>query len=194
VANVCNLAHEDLRQDERVMQLFGLVNTFLALDDLTAKNHLDIRQYSVIPLSHDTGLIEWVPHSDTLHELLKDYRKTHNLPIEAEHTYMQRFCTTPEYYKLTVFQKLEVLQYALERTPGNDLERIVWLGSHNSEVTGLKPSHSSKLTCVLGMVGQTYNVHAIIGGHVDGWIHSRSRRQTPEQLDDQPKYRQSRAH
>lgn len=32
--------HEDLRQDERVMQLFGLVNTLLANDPETFKRHL----------------------------------------------------------------------------------------------------------------------------------------------------------
>ena len=32
--------HEDLRQDERVMQLFGLVNTLLAADTQTFKRHL----------------------------------------------------------------------------------------------------------------------------------------------------------
>ena len=32
--------HEDLRQDERVMQLFGLVNTMLATDTETFKRHL----------------------------------------------------------------------------------------------------------------------------------------------------------
>ena len=32
--------HEDLRQDERVVQLFGLVNTLLAGDQETSKRHL----------------------------------------------------------------------------------------------------------------------------------------------------------
>lgn len=32
--------HEDLRQDERVMQLFGLINTMLATDRETAGRHL----------------------------------------------------------------------------------------------------------------------------------------------------------
>ncbi len=32
--------HEDLRQDERVMQLFGLVNTLLTNDPETFKRHL----------------------------------------------------------------------------------------------------------------------------------------------------------
>ena len=46
--------HEDLRQDERVMQLFGLVNTLLASDQDTSKRHLrwdwrDMREWSRTP-------------------------------------------------------------------------------------------------------------------------------------------------
>jgi FKBP12-rapamycin complex-associated protein len=63
--------HEDLRQDERVMQLFGLVNEILESHDITAKKHLNIQRYAAIPLSSDSGLIEWLPSSDTLHELFK---------------------------------------------------------------------------------------------------------------------------
>ena len=44
---------EDLRQDERVMQLFGLVNALLANDRDTCKHDLAIRRYAVIPLSHN---------------------------------------------------------------------------------------------------------------------------------------------
>jgi len=32
--------HEDLRQDERVMQLFGLVNALLATDQLCSRKNL----------------------------------------------------------------------------------------------------------------------------------------------------------
>jgi len=39
--------HEDLRQDERVMQLFGLVNTLLAGDQETSKRHLGYESLSI---------------------------------------------------------------------------------------------------------------------------------------------------
>ena len=52
--------HEDLRQDERAMQLFGLVNTLLSTDRATAKRDLDIQRYSIVPLSPNSGLISWV--------------------------------------------------------------------------------------------------------------------------------------
>ena len=50
--------HEDLRQDERVMQLFGLVNALLASTDDGARLDLGIQRYSVVPLSTNSGLIE----------------------------------------------------------------------------------------------------------------------------------------
>ena len=68
--------HEDLRQDERAMQLFGLVNALLQHDSrLGGESHdLSIQRYAVIPLSPSAGLISWVPNSDTLHDLIRDFR------------------------------------------------------------------------------------------------------------------------
>ena len=48
--------HEDLRQDERVMQLFGLVNNMLTADRSTAEQDLSIARYAVIPLSPNSGM------------------------------------------------------------------------------------------------------------------------------------------
>ena len=67
----CVQGHEDLRQDERVMQLFGLVNNMLANDRTTAERDLSIARYAVIPLSPNSGLIGWVPNTDTLHALIR---------------------------------------------------------------------------------------------------------------------------
>lgn len=47
--------HEDLRQDERVMQLFGLVNALLARDRRTNNHDLNIQRYTITPLSHNAG-------------------------------------------------------------------------------------------------------------------------------------------
>lgn len=80
--------HEDLRQDERVMQLFELVNTLLATDPETLKRHLSISRYPVIPLSPNSGLIGWVPHCDTLHALIRDYRESKKILLNIEHRMM----------------------------------------------------------------------------------------------------------
>lgn len=67
---------EDLRQDERVMQLFGLVNALLATERPTARVNLSIQRYAIMPLSNNSGLIGWVPNCDTMHQLIKQYRES----------------------------------------------------------------------------------------------------------------------
>ncbi|CAN0238200.1 unnamed protein product, partial [Ectocarpus fasciculatus] len=67
---------EDLRQDERVMQLFGLVNALLASERKTARFNLSIQRYAILPLSNNSGLIGWVPSCDTMHQLIKHYRES----------------------------------------------------------------------------------------------------------------------
>ena len=47
-----------------------------------------IRRYSVIPLSQNSGLIGWVPHSDTLHTLIRDYRERKKIMLNVEHRLM----------------------------------------------------------------------------------------------------------
>lgn len=124
--------HEDLRQDERVMQLFGLVNTILTTDPETFKRRLNIHRYPVIPLSPNSGLIGWVPACDTLHSLIRDFRESRKILLNIEHRLMLQMA--PDYDNLTLLQKVEVFEYALENTTGQDLYKVLWLKSKNSEV------------------------------------------------------------
>ena len=57
------------------MQLFGLANALLAKDRRTSEHgHLLIQRYAVTPLSHNCGVVGWVPACDTLHALVRDFR------------------------------------------------------------------------------------------------------------------------
>ena len=80
--------HEDLRQDERVMQLFGLVNNLLSVDTDCFKRHLHIQRFPVIPLAPNAGLSGWVQDSDTLHVLVKDYRESRKILLNIEYRLM----------------------------------------------------------------------------------------------------------
>ena len=42
----------------------------------------------MIPLSQNSGLIGWVPHSDTLHTLIRDYRERKKIMLNVEHRLM----------------------------------------------------------------------------------------------------------
>ncbi|KAF9352686.1 phosphatidylinositol kinase- protein kinase tor1 [Mortierella sp. NVP85] len=145
--------HEDMRQDERVMQLFGLVNTLLATDPETFKRHLGIIQFSVIPLSPNSGLIGWVPETDTLHNLIRDYRDSRKLSFFVEHQLLMQMAPERSYDSLTVMQKIEVFENMLEKTTGDDLYKILWLKSKNSEVWFERRTNFTKSLAVMSMVG-----------------------------------------
>jgi hypothetical protein len=114
--------HEDLRQDERAMQLFGLVNNLLAESRDTAERDLSIARYAVIPLSPNSGLIGWVRNCDTMHALIREYRESRRIALNAEHRIMQNLA--PNYDQMMVIQKVEVFEDALERTSGDDLHKV----------------------------------------------------------------------
>ncbi|KTW30812.1 hypothetical protein T552_00524 [Pneumocystis carinii B80] len=143
--------HEDIRQDERVMQLFGLVNTLLSVDSESFKRHLNIQRYPVIPLSPNSGLLGWVPDSDTLHVLIKDYRESRKILLNIEHRLMLQMA--PDYDNLTLLQKVEVFEYALDNTTGQDLYRVLWLKSKNSEVWLDRRTNYTRSLAVMSMVG-----------------------------------------
>lgn len=143
--------HEDLRQDERVMQIFGLVNTLLLKDPDTFRRNLTIQRYAVIPLSTNSGLIGWVPHCDTLHTLIRDYREKKKILLNIEHRIMLRMA--PDYDHLTVIQKVEVFEHALEHTHGDDLAKLLWLKSPSSEVWFDRRTNYTRSLAVMSMVG-----------------------------------------
>ncbi|XP_052306680.1 serine/threonine-protein kinase TOR isoform X3 [Populus trichocarpa] len=143
--------HEDLRQDERVMQLFGLVNTLLENSRKTVEKDLSIHRYAVIPLSPNSGLIEWVPNCDTLHHLIREYRDARKITLNQEHKYMLSFA--PDYDNLPLIAKVEVFEYALDNTEGNDLARVLWLKSRTSEVWLERRTNYTRSLAVMSMVG-----------------------------------------
>ena len=143
--------HEDIRQDERVMQLFGLVNTLLANDAECLKRHLNIQRYAAIPLSTQSGLLGWVPNSDTLHVLIKEYRDSRKILLNIEHRIMLQMA--PDYDNLTLMQKVEVFGYALDNTTGQDLYRVLWLKSKSSEAWLERRTNYTRSLAVMSMVG-----------------------------------------
>ena len=143
--------HEDIRQDERVMQLFGVINTLLSKDSDTKRKNLSIKRYPVIPLSHNTGIIGWVSNCDTLHQLIKDYRTKNNIPVNIEYRLIIKF-----HYKsdsCLCMNKLEVFQHALSYTIGNDINKILWIKSQSAEDWLDRRTNYSRSLAVMSIVG-----------------------------------------
>ncbi|KAL5111824.1 Serine/threonine-protein kinase mTOR [Taenia crassiceps] len=143
--------HEDTRQDERVMQFFGLINTLLMTNPETLRRNLTIQRFSIIPLSTNTGLIGWVPNSDTLHSLIREYRDKTDITLNQEHREMLHLA--PDFDRLNLSQKTEVFEAGLRVSSGRDLANILWLKSHNSEVWFERRTTFIRSIAVMSMVG-----------------------------------------
>lgn len=145
--------HEDLRQDERVMQLFGLVNALLVRDPQTKKYDLKIQRYPISCLSTNCGLVGWVPNTDTFHSLIRDYRQSKRIALNMENKEMLKIAG--DFDMLTVMQKVEVFTEALRRTTGkgNDIYEILWSKSTNSEEWLERRNRYTRSLAVMSMVG-----------------------------------------
>ncbi|KAJ8664270.1 hypothetical protein QAD02_005932 [Eretmocerus hayati] len=84
---------EDLRQDQRLQQLFKLTNRILSSDANCRRRNLSITTYNVVPLSTSLGLIQWVNGTKSLSDYIQysvqDAQLIDNVATEY-HTWIQR--------------------------------------------------------------------------------------------------------
>ncbi|KAJ3415636.1 hypothetical protein HDV05_004512 [Chytridiales sp. JEL 0842] len=57
---------EDLRLDQRVQQMFTIVNEIMQKDSACSRQNITLRTYKVIPMSTSLGIIEWVDSTKPL--------------------------------------------------------------------------------------------------------------------------------
>uniref|UniRef100_A0A6B2FWP2 Serine/threonine-protein kinase mTOR (Trinotate prediction) n=1 Tax=Myxobolus squamalis TaxID=59785 RepID=A0A6B2FWP2_MYXSQ len=120
---------EDLRQDERIMQLFGLLNNILMNNHETFKRKLEIKRYSVTPISTYSGLIGWVSDCDTLHCLIKEYRNKNKILVKFENNIINK--NYPQYDQLDPLHKIDLFERILELTTDTDLAESMWQKKYN---------------------------------------------------------------
>ncbi|GAA6219422.1 DNA-dependent protein kinase catalytic subunit [Lates japonicus] len=87
---------EDLRQDQRIEQLFSVMNILLSHDTACAHRGLQLRTYQVIPISKRIGLIEWMENTCTLKEFLhstmtEEEQKTAQRSVEDYNKWLETF-------------------------------------------------------------------------------------------------------
>ena len=143
--------HEDLRQDERVIQIFNLVNLIMAKEKMLANKNLYITVYSVIPLSHKSGLLGWVHNSDTLNKLIKEQKAMSNNIQNYEHNYLNRL--NEKYESSKLITKVEIFLETLSKTKGDELQKIIWLKSKNCESWLIRTTNYSRSLAVMSIVG-----------------------------------------
>lgn len=74
---------EDLRLDQRIEQLFDVMNTILSRDSSCAKRKLSVRTYAVIPISKQCGIMQFVEDTCVLEDVIKD-GLAHKLPTSGQ--------------------------------------------------------------------------------------------------------------
>ncbi|KAG5494124.1 hypothetical protein JKF63_01959 [Porcisia hertigi] len=124
--------HEDMRQDERVMQFIRLIDTIFQSDNAASAIALSIPQYAVIPLTDNVGVVGWVENTETIYKMLETYRQAHGVSIYEEVNLILKkggVSTIEDYHRLPKQQRKALLHNAMENTPKNELRRIFW--DHN---------------------------------------------------------------
>ncbi|EGG13650.1 DNA-dependent protein kinase subunit [Cavenderia fasciculata] len=68
---------EDLRLDQRVQQLFHVMNDIMAKDTATSQRNLKIATYHVVPMTSKVGIIQWLLDTKPLKEILEEQMAIH---------------------------------------------------------------------------------------------------------------------
>lgn len=143
--------NEDLRQDERAMQVLNLVNDLFKKNLKVDHKTLKIVTFNVLPLSTNTGIISWLEGCDTLYSLIMDYRKEFSISIETEKILAYSFFH--EYDILSKLRKLEIYQYVCENTKAEDLKKILWLRNESAETWFVQRQNYIRSLAVMSIVG-----------------------------------------
>ncbi|XP_029105413.1 DNA-dependent protein kinase catalytic subunit-like [Scleropages formosus] len=84
---------EDLRQDQRIEQLFSIMNTILWSDATCSQKNMTLCVYKVVPMTTRVGLIEWMENTCTLKDFLRsrmseEERNDAERPLKAFETWL----------------------------------------------------------------------------------------------------------
>ena len=97
------------------------------------------------------GIVGWVPHCDTFHQLVREFREKRKIFLNIEQRLMLKMA--PDYDHLTSMQKVEAFRYGLDKTNGQDLSKVLWLKSMNSEIWLERRTNYTRSLAVMSMVG-----------------------------------------
>ncbi|KAI8868388.1 hypothetical protein GQ42DRAFT_148457 [Ramicandelaber brevisporus] len=105
-------SNDDLRQDAVIEQLFGLANSLLSESRATRSRSLRIRTYKVVPLTRQTGVLQWVDNTQPIGEYLQSaHARFYPKDLQVQEarrmiaTELSRTNSTPE-SKLAVYNRV----------------------------------------------------------------------------------------
>ncbi|OHS97693.1 PIKK family atypical protein kinase [Tritrichomonas foetus] len=142
--------HEDLRLDERIMQFFRLINSLLMKESCFNSNF--IQTICVIPLSLGHGLVQWVPGTETLRNVVEDYRRLHGVEPMAEYELANRL-SVMNFDQLIPIQKMQVIEYVFRDIPDTDIANSFWLKAPSAEAWLKRTNTFAISTAITSIVG-----------------------------------------
>lgn len=173
--------NEDLRKDERLMQLFSLVNSIFKRTRETKELQAYIVRYAVVPMTMSCGLIAWVTDADTFHQIVTDARATSNNAVKSRtktddksdnklvdinrntghHEYSKTLkeidiikdFTSADFVGLNKLQKYEVFTRVAEQLNGDELFMMMWKRSPNALEWMKRIKRFTLTSALMSMVG-----------------------------------------
>ncbi|KAL5017908.1 hypothetical protein ScPMuIL_003630 [Solemya velum] len=153
---------EDLRQDQRLEQLFYLMNQVFDKDPACRHRKLHLRTYQVIPMTPRVGLIEWLNNTQPLKEFLLDactdqekkYLVSEQGPIKQHGKWMRKFDTNKgapymygqAYLKYSKTETVREFRMKENKVPWDQFRRAF-------QQMSTCPEAFHALRCTLAMIG-----------------------------------------
>nr|XP_019014364.1 phosphatidylinositol 3-kinase [Kwoniella pini CBS 10737]OCF53145.1 phosphatidylinositol 3-kinase [Kwoniella pini CBS 10737] len=146
--------NEDLRGDERIMQLFNLINTMLSHNSDAFSRNLHLLPYEVIPLSPSAGLVSWVSNTQQLQSMIMFNRaKNYQQDLNDKETASLLGVEMDRYDKLPIPTKVERLKACLAHSKQSDLKDVLWQKSPSSDIWIRRRTNFARTVGVSSFVG-----------------------------------------
>ncbi|KAF9920880.1 Serine/threonine-protein kinase smg1 [Linnemannia zychae] len=169
---------EDLHLDERVMQLLRISNGMLQRDKESSSRHLNARYYTVVPLSDNSGMIQWVENTVSIFTIIAKWQHREQMcarwmnddgsttliqaPPRATEQYNEKALIAlkkaglPSSYPRRNWPKsilLDLYHEMASETPADLLEREIWASSPTPAEWWRKSVNFARSTAVMSMIG-----------------------------------------
>lgn len=127
--------NEDIRLDERVMQLFGYINTLVSRSNIDLRKRLSIKTYNVVPFTNKVGLIGWVQNCTGLYNIIEKHRQKAGIEMDPpeETVKMAEMARPHNFADLPVKNRAEIFERAMNLvSDGCELKTYLLSGARDS--------------------------------------------------------------
>ena len=145
-------ANEDLRLGQRLMQFFNLINMHIRNTLPKELRGMRIRCYSITPLSYSCGLIQFIEGTDTMFDLISEYRKRRGISVYLERCKFKE-CISCSEDVLRPIQRLEQLKTISKNTSDDHLAKSMHLKSVNTRHWVSRTLRFTESASIMSIVG-----------------------------------------